>query len=338
MQPEHDAGTIPRHYAGAVRGAKEFLERVLAGICAPLGFDVDALLTTQGRERLVLASAGVARDYLSLVTQGAAKRDGRPSPRAPRQEPDHGRRRRQGRVRPLRAEAGSTVGQPGERVRPSRRRIGFGRAERLLGPLKRSGDFDRDLGEHRVGEPGRPHDRPRCAGEQALRVRAGLGRAASRPWPCRPRRAPPSATHELERALQIRLSMLARHYAFLIVLWQARLAFIPRRWLRAPLTRPGYWGPSPRQRILARSSTGGLPLPAGAQRRRRSRGAGTVASYAHVGPSQTWRRVTGRSEGGRGKRGLCLSVCCLCLCVQRPQALALLPPTASWSRSRTSCS
>jgi hypothetical protein len=68
MQPEHDAGTVPLDITlEQFDTAKQFLERVLAGICAPLDIDVDRLLTDGGRERLVLASGGVARDYISLV-------------------------------------------------------------------------------------------------------------------------------------------------------------------------------------------------------------------------------------------------------------------------------
>lgn len=68
MQPEHDAGTISLDITlERFEVAKQFLERVLAGICTPLAIKVDDLLTDGGRERLVLASGGVARDYLSLA-------------------------------------------------------------------------------------------------------------------------------------------------------------------------------------------------------------------------------------------------------------------------------
>ena len=46
---------------------KTFLERVLSGVCDPVGIDIEDLLTDGGRERLVLGSGGVARDYLSLA-------------------------------------------------------------------------------------------------------------------------------------------------------------------------------------------------------------------------------------------------------------------------------
>lgn len=52
--------------------AQTFLEKVLSGICDPLDIEVSALLTDGGRERLVLGSGGVARDYLHL-TQSALR-------------------------------------------------------------------------------------------------------------------------------------------------------------------------------------------------------------------------------------------------------------------------
>jgi hypothetical protein len=80
MQPEHDAGTISLDITlERFEVAKEFLEEVLAGICGPLGVEVDGLLTDGGRERLVLASGGVARDYLSLVRRALRNATERPS-------------------------------------------------------------------------------------------------------------------------------------------------------------------------------------------------------------------------------------------------------------------
>jgi Cdc6-like AAA superfamily ATPase len=68
MEPEQDAGTISLDITlERFMVAKEFLERVLDGICEPVGVDVERLLTEGGRERLVLASGGVARDYISLA-------------------------------------------------------------------------------------------------------------------------------------------------------------------------------------------------------------------------------------------------------------------------------
>jgi hypothetical protein len=49
--------------------AQSFLERVLGGVVEPLGTKVEELVTDGGRTRLVLASAGVARDYLNLTSQ-----------------------------------------------------------------------------------------------------------------------------------------------------------------------------------------------------------------------------------------------------------------------------
>ena len=43
---------------------------------------------------------------------------------------------------------------------------------------------------------------------------------------------------------------------------QARLALTPHEWLRGAGDAAAYWGPSPRQRILARSFTGWLALAA----------------------------------------------------------------------------
>ncbi len=68
MQPDHDVdqfaleATLERFDS-----TKEFLEKVLAGITEKVNLDLDALITDGGRERLVLASGGVARDYLSAV-------------------------------------------------------------------------------------------------------------------------------------------------------------------------------------------------------------------------------------------------------------------------------
>jgi len=47
--------------------AKEFLEDVLGGICQPHNVAINDMLTEGGRTRLVLASGGVARDYLNLA-------------------------------------------------------------------------------------------------------------------------------------------------------------------------------------------------------------------------------------------------------------------------------
>lgn len=52
--------------------AQDFLEKVLRGICEPLGITIESLVTDGGRQRLVLGSGGVARDYLYL-TQNALR-------------------------------------------------------------------------------------------------------------------------------------------------------------------------------------------------------------------------------------------------------------------------
>ncbi|MGK2884673.1 MAG: hypothetical protein ACSLE8_07840 [Rhodococcus sp. (in: high G+C Gram-positive bacteria)] len=62
--------------------AQSFLEKVLAGVCAPHGIEVDELLTEGGRTRLVVGSGGVARDYLNLTRlalRNANERDPNPS-------------------------------------------------------------------------------------------------------------------------------------------------------------------------------------------------------------------------------------------------------------------
>lgn len=54
------------------QAAQTFLEQVLSGICDPLDISIGTLLTEGGRQRLVLGSGGVARDYLHL-TQNALR-------------------------------------------------------------------------------------------------------------------------------------------------------------------------------------------------------------------------------------------------------------------------
>ncbi len=49
------------------QASQAFLEKVLSGICEPLGISIEALITDGGRQRLVLGSGGVARDYLHLT-------------------------------------------------------------------------------------------------------------------------------------------------------------------------------------------------------------------------------------------------------------------------------
>lgn len=47
--------------------AQQFLEQVASEILQPLGIELEALATDGGRQRLVLGSGGVARDYLNLM-------------------------------------------------------------------------------------------------------------------------------------------------------------------------------------------------------------------------------------------------------------------------------
>jgi Cdc6-like AAA superfamily ATPase len=80
MEPEHDADQITLDVTlERFAAAKDFLEKVLAGICAEVGVEVDALITDGGRERLVLASGGVARDYLSVVRRALRNSTERPA-------------------------------------------------------------------------------------------------------------------------------------------------------------------------------------------------------------------------------------------------------------------
>jgi hypothetical protein len=68
MEPDHDADQIALEVTlERFESAKEFLEKVLAGITERVNVDLETLITDGGRERLVLASGGVARDYLSAV-------------------------------------------------------------------------------------------------------------------------------------------------------------------------------------------------------------------------------------------------------------------------------
>jgi hypothetical protein len=74
MEPEHDADQVALDVTlEGFEFAKDFLEKVLSGITEKVDVELDALITDGGRERLVLASGGVARDYLSVV-RGALRR------------------------------------------------------------------------------------------------------------------------------------------------------------------------------------------------------------------------------------------------------------------------
>jgi hypothetical protein len=66
LQVGQDAGQISLDVTlQAFDEAQGFLEAVLNGVGAPLGVRVDELVTPGGRQRLVLGSGGVARDYLN---------------------------------------------------------------------------------------------------------------------------------------------------------------------------------------------------------------------------------------------------------------------------------
>ena len=84
MQIGQDAADITLE---RFQAAQTFLEKVLSGICEPLGIPIDVLLTDGGRQRLVLGSGGVARDYLYL-TQNALRNA---SERAPNPSRAHNR-------------------------------------------------------------------------------------------------------------------------------------------------------------------------------------------------------------------------------------------------------
>jgi hypothetical protein len=68
LQIGHDAGQISLDITlASFPAAQRFLESVLEGICDPLDIHRDQFITEAARQRLVLASGGVARDYLNLI-------------------------------------------------------------------------------------------------------------------------------------------------------------------------------------------------------------------------------------------------------------------------------
>jgi energy-coupling factor transporter ATP-binding protein EcfA2 len=83
LQLGQDAGVISLDITlERFTAAQGFLERLLAGICEPLQIDLNDLVSGGGRQRLVLGSGGVARDYLSLTAKAlriANERDANPS-------------------------------------------------------------------------------------------------------------------------------------------------------------------------------------------------------------------------------------------------------------------
>ena len=70
LQVGHDASEVSLDVTlEAFETAQTFLESVLQGVIDPTGLAVAELATDGGRTRLVLASGGVARDYINLVVQ-----------------------------------------------------------------------------------------------------------------------------------------------------------------------------------------------------------------------------------------------------------------------------
>lgn len=82
LQIGHDAGDVSLDITlEEFAAAQRFLEDVLNGVAADTGLKVEDLVTDTGRERLVLGSGGVARDYLDLVSKAlrkASERQSRP--------------------------------------------------------------------------------------------------------------------------------------------------------------------------------------------------------------------------------------------------------------------
>jgi hypothetical protein len=83
LQPGQDAGEVSLDITlERFTTAQTFLERILTGMCQPLEMELDDLLTDGGRQRLVLGSGGVARDYLNLTQHAlriANERDENPT-------------------------------------------------------------------------------------------------------------------------------------------------------------------------------------------------------------------------------------------------------------------
>jgi hypothetical protein len=88
LQIGHDAGDVSLDITlEEFAAAQRFLEAVLNGVAADTGLKVEDLVTGTGRERLVLGSGGVARDYLDLVSKALRKASERES----RQDRPHNR-------------------------------------------------------------------------------------------------------------------------------------------------------------------------------------------------------------------------------------------------------
>jgi len=83
LQLGQDAGEVSLDITlERFEAAQQFLEQVVSGITRPLAIQLDELATQGGRQRLVLGSGGVARDYLYLMQmalRNANERSANPS-------------------------------------------------------------------------------------------------------------------------------------------------------------------------------------------------------------------------------------------------------------------
>jgi len=80
MQVSQDAAEVSLDITlERFQAAQTFLESVLWGICDPLDIEIDQLITDGGRQRLVLGSGGVARDYLQLTQDALRNANERPA-------------------------------------------------------------------------------------------------------------------------------------------------------------------------------------------------------------------------------------------------------------------
>jgi hypothetical protein len=80
LQIGHDAGDVSLDITlEQFSAAQQFLENVLGQVCEVSDVTVEDLVTETGRERLVLGSGGVARDYLDLVSKALRHANERPA-------------------------------------------------------------------------------------------------------------------------------------------------------------------------------------------------------------------------------------------------------------------
>jgi len=74
LQPDQDAGLLRIDAAlKEFQSTQNFLEGILEGISKVSSVTLDDLITHTGRQRLVMASGGVPRDYLNLTSKALAK-------------------------------------------------------------------------------------------------------------------------------------------------------------------------------------------------------------------------------------------------------------------------